>query len=386
MNDRHDDPLDRSIRSALQDIIADSPAPGELPVRSLELHRQVRSSRARWPMLVAAGVVVLAGVAGTVAIVANRSTPSNTVTLAPEAATVGLAEAQALLDESVPTRPDANTQTTDTTVVAPAPDEGSGSDPVAPAPAVTLPGSPTPDSTTPDSTTPGATGGEFRIFDASFPQQVRAGDALLVEWSVENPNGVNQSNFRVGGTSGWVSWCPFPVMGQRISGDERLGRYRAECTVPANAPNDIYYIFFQASSDVCAPCDVGGDFTVSFRVFGGSDDLVAPVISNVSAPSSASVGDTVTITWRAVDPSGVDYSIAWLANGGFALHDGTRLVDWGDLSVTRISGDEFDGVYSQTFRFYERSPLGTYTIWFSRRDGVGNKDFDQVPVTIVLSA
>ena len=39
MNDRHDDPLDRSIRSALRDIVADSPTPSQLPMRSLELRR-----------------------------------------------------------------------------------------------------------------------------------------------------------------------------------------------------------------------------------------------------------------------------------------------------------------------------------------------------------
>jgi len=78
MNKRHDDPLDRSIRSALGDIIADGPTPSRLPVSPYEQRRTPAPVRSRRPMLVAAAVVAVAGVAGTVAI-ANRSSGPTTV-------------------------------------------------------------------------------------------------------------------------------------------------------------------------------------------------------------------------------------------------------------------------------------------------------------------
>lgn len=78
MNGRQHDPLDHSIRSALHDIVSESPAPGELPIRSLELRRTAEPVRSRRPMLVAAAAIIaVAGVAGTVAIANRSSGPSN---------------------------------------------------------------------------------------------------------------------------------------------------------------------------------------------------------------------------------------------------------------------------------------------------------------------
>lgn len=78
MNDRQHDPLDHSIRSALHDVVSESPTPGDLPIRSLELRRTAEPVRSRRPMLVAAAIIAVAGVAGTVAI-ANRSSGPTTV-------------------------------------------------------------------------------------------------------------------------------------------------------------------------------------------------------------------------------------------------------------------------------------------------------------------
>lgn len=389
MNDRHNDPLDQSIRSALGDIVSESPAPGDLPVRSLELRRAEASTRPRRLLLVAAATLVLAGVAGTVAI-ANRSSDQPTTTLDPAEASEELAEAQARLDRSASdsvdnTLPGTGTDPEATTTTAASRDGEGSPGLVTPPPDSSVPGPavyPPPNDTTPITVILS----NYTVFDVSVPRQVQAGEPLLIEWSVENSDGIDQTNFRVGGASGWVSWCPFPVFGSRISGNERLGRYRAGCTVPETTPNGTYTVFFQASSPVGAPSEPLGTSQVDFEVVNGSSDNSPPTISQVRMPATAVVGDSITITWRAVDPSGVNYSIAWLANGGFALPDGTRVVDYGDFAVTRISGDEFDGVYSQTVRFTERSPLGTYTIWFSRRDDVGNRSIDEVSGTIVLGA
>ena len=167
------------------------------------------------------------------------------------------------------------------------------------------------------------------------------------------------------------------MVGTRISGSATGGTYRATCNVPSAVPNGTYTVFFLS--------DGPGEAQRDFAIVGGSSDSGAPTISNVSAPSSAQLGDSVTITWRAVDPSGVKYSIAWLANGGFASTSGVPVVDYGDYGVTRVSGDEFDGVYSQTVRFRNDSPTGTYSVWLSRTDLLGNKVFDDTPVRITVS-
>ena len=383
MNGRQHDPLDHSIRSALHDIVSESPTPGELPVPSTELSRSAASSRPRRFLLVAAATLVLGGVAGTLAI-ANRSADRPTTTLDPAEATEELTEAQALLDETlfVETAPSTVVRANTSNEL---PASGGLSDPSSPLPALTQPERPAPDVTI-DTTPVTVILSNSAVFNVSVPRQIRAGETLLIEWSVEDSNGIEQTSARVGGASGFVHWCDFPIMGSRISGDERLGRYRAGCAVPANAPNGKYTVFFLVSSREGTPTKPLGTSQVTFEVVSGSNDDSPPTISQVSMPSAASVGDTITITWRAADPSGVDYSYAWFANGGFALADGTRVVDYGDLGVTRISGNEIDGVYSQTVRFYDRSPLGTYTVWFGRRDGVGNRSIDQVAATIVLSA
>jgi len=169
------------------------------------------------------------------------------------------------------------------------------------------------------------------------------------------------------------------MLGTRISGNEVSGTYRASCDVPANVPNDTYTVFFL--SDGAAGLDVQRDFVVT----GGSSDNRAPTISNLSAPATASLGDSITITWRAADPSGVKYSFVWLSNGGFASSNGVSVVDYGDYGVTRLSGDDSDGVYSQTVRFRSDSPTGAYTLWVSRADLPGNKVFDDTPVRITVS-
>lgn len=241
----------------------------------------------------------------------------------------------------------------------------------------TLPGDTVPVDTIPTipaDTVPPVPGGST-ISNVSVPSSVTAGNTITFEWTVTDPDGVEVTTARVGGPPGWVTWCPFPMLGTRISGDELSGTYRASCDVPANAPNTIYTVFFLGTETVQR------DFVVT----GGSTDTDAPTISNLSAPATASLGESITITWRAADPSGVKYSIVWFANGGFASGNGVSVVDYGDYGVTRLSGDEFDGVYSQTVRFRDDSPTGTYTLWVSRADLPGNKVFDDTPVRITVS-
>ena len=389
MNDRHDDPLEQPVRTVLGDLVAAAPTPGEEPTIVQPLRRAEPSMRPRRLLLAAAAVMVVGGVAGTLAIV-NQSSNRPSVQIDPAAATIELAEAQELL-ESGTTDPDrADTGTTPPGVPAdgqPAdgqPADGTGSDPAGDP--VLPPDRPRPDPGVPDDSTPiTVILSNYTVFDVSMPREVQAGESLLIEWSVETSDGVDVTTARVGGASGWVSWCPFPMIGSRISGTATLGRYRAGCTVPANAPNGKYTVFFQASTLAGASGLPLGTSDVDFEIVAGSSDDAAPTVSAINVPATAQRGDSVTFTWRSTDTSGVEWAIGWLENGGFALNDGTRLVDYGDFTVTRISGDEFDGVYSQTIRFTENSPLGTYTIWFSRLDTIGNRTIEASTARITLT-
>ncbi len=391
MNDHHNDPLDQPVRAVLGDIVAASPTPGDEPPAAQPLPGAGAgaSMRPRRLLLAAAAVMVVAGVAGTVAI-ANRSTDRPAIQIDPEAASIELAEAQEVLD-SRQTDSDSNPDGTDSSTSVPG--DGTGSDGVVEGPIDdngTI-GNPTrppdqPGTGTPDDTTPiTVILSNYTVFDVSVSRQVQAGEALRIEWSVDAPTGVDITTARVGGASGWVSWCPFPMIGSRVSGTAELGRYRAGCTVPATTPNGRYTVFFLANTIGEAQSEPLGTAEVTFEVVGGSSDDAAPTVSAISAPTTAQRGDSITFTWRSTDTSGVEYAIGWLANGGFALSDGTRVVDYGDFIVTRTSGDEFDGQYSQTVRFTDRSPLGTYTIWFSRLDRVGNRTIEESSVRITLT-
>lgn len=384
MNDRPDDPLDRPVRSVIRSIVGASPAPGAEPT-DLSLTLTARGPRTRGLVLAAAAVMVVAGVVGTVAI-ANRSTERPAIQIDPEAASIELAEAQEVLDSR-------QTDTDGTNSSTSVPGDGTASDGIAGGSIddngaignttrpPDQPGTGTPD----DTTAITVILSNYSVFDVSVPREVQAGEALRIEWSVDAPTGVDITTARVGGASGWVSWCPFPMVGSRVSGTTALGRYRAGCTVPATAPNGRYTVLFLANTIGEAPSEPLGTAEVTFEVVGGSSDDSAPTVSAVSAPTTAQRGDSITFTWRSTDTSGVEYAIGWLANGGFALSDGTRVVDYGDFAVTRTSGDEFDGQYSQTVRFTDRSPLGTYTIWFSRLDSVGNKTIEESNIRITLT-
>jgi len=385
MNDRHNDPLDQTVRSVLGDIVAARPTPGDEPLAAHPLPGVGASMRPRRLLLAAAAVMVVAGVVGTVAI-ANRSTDRPAIQIDPDAASIELAEAQEVLD-SRRTDPDGTNSSTsvagDDTVSdgiagGSIDDNGTIGNPTRPP---DQPGTGTPD----DTTAITVILSNYTVFDVSVPREVQAGEALRIEWSVDAPTGVDITTARVGGASGWVSWCPFPMVGSRVSGTATVGRYRAGCTVPATAPNGRYTVFFLANTIGEAPSAPLGTAEVTFEVVGGSSDDAAPTVSAISAPTTARRGDSITFSWRSTDTSGVEYAIGWLANGGFALSDGTRVVDYGDFAVTRTSGDEFDGQYSQTVRFTDRSPLGTYTIWFSRLDSVGNKTIEESSIRITLT-
>ena len=206
------------------------------------------------------------------------------------------------------------------------------------------------------------------------PATVEAGTTFTATFSLEDPSGIatGSATASIGGAPGWITtWCGFRMEARLVSGTETDGIWSVSCGVPENAVSDPYSLWAGAQDNL-------GNSTLAdwaeFVVVGGSDDNQAPVISDVSIPASVQPGETATITWRAADPSGVAGTYPWAYLPG---------PPWGVLygpgigRPERISGDANDGTYSQTFTLPADSPPGTYAVYISVRDELGNRTYEQ---------
>jgi hypothetical protein len=203
-------------------------------------------------------------------------------------------------------------------------------------------------------------------------------------WEVTDDAGVDQAWMKIGGASGWVTrWCGFVIEAVRIAGDARAGTYQATCDVPLDAVSDSYTAFIDAVDVFGTPT---ASLQVPFVVVGGVTDSAAPNVSDVSAPSSVSLAESLTVTWRTTDDSGVDYATLWLGLGGYSFADSTgRLfVTYDNAQLT--GGTSQDGTYSQTFTFNPNALPGEYTVWVSTQDIYGNRNFFSTGVVVTATS
>lgn len=109
-------------------------------------------------------------------------------------------------------------------------------------------------------------------------------------------------------------------------------------------------------------------------------DTAGPEISDVVLPSVVNAGETVTVTWRVTDASGID-TLGVGPNGGIAPNTMATLtgdpgfVYWSGcspLGVTRISGTSTDGVYQASCSVPAAAPNATYAFQISAADMFGN--------------
>jgi hypothetical protein len=207
-----------------------------------------------------------------------------------------------------------------------------------------------------------------------FPSSIEAGSTLTATFSLKDPSGVTpeSATASIGGAPGWITtWCGFRMDAELISGTVTDGVWSVSCQVPANAVSDPYSLWAGAQDNF-------GNSTladwVEFVVVGGSEDNQAPVVSEVVIPASIEPGETATISWRTSDPSGVNGAYPWAYLPG---------PPWGVLygpgieAPVMTSGDATDGTYSQTFTLPAGSPSGTYVVYISVRDELGNKTYKQ---------
>ncbi len=219
------------------------------------------------------------------------------------------------------------------------------------------------------------------IADVDFPTEISSGSTLTVRWRVTDPSGVYEADgspgtwMRLGGASGWVRWCDFTLAGTRVSGDSFDGVYETSCNIPADAVNGAYSLFFGASDPFGnASFTDGGEV---FTVAGGSDDTDVPDVEGLSVTADAWVpGATVTLRWRASDATGVQYVIPWAIgpNGFFVDTSDPSRPLWLSLGVpTLVEGDAQDGLYEVALQLSANAVPGTYTLWLSLGDVLGNR-------------
>lgn len=203
------------------------------------------------------------------------------------------------------------------------------------------------------------------VSDVSAPAQVAAGSAITVTWRVADASNVAATFVGISGRQGWASWCNW-LPARLSSGTEGDGTYSVTCQVPENAINDTFSIWIGAA-------DMLGNATwleekASFAVIGGSDDFEAPTVSDVALPASARPGETITVTWRAQDATGVDFAFIFLrgpADSGLTV--------WGSAAEL-VEGDGRDGTYTLSVEIPADEPYNQYDAYLWIGDGVNNRD------------
>ena len=219
------------------------------------------------------------------------------------------------------------------------------------------------------------------LSDIVSPEVVTAGETMTITWRATDAGGVSNTNMRFGGYSGWItSWCGFVTVAELVEGDAFDGTYRATCDVPANAVNGSYTLFLSAQDTFGNNAAWDRSSQVDFSVAGGSADGSPPAVSELQASVD---GGSVVVRWRATDPAGVAGQSAWLAHNvySFASVAGPYFVY--DAAVL-VEGDATDGVYEQRMDRRLIAPDGTYTVWLTVIDTLGNKSFAQTATTVVL--
>jgi hypothetical protein len=199
-------------------------------------------------------------------------------------------------------------------------------------------------------------------------RQVQAGAIAVFTVNVSDVAGLQAVYGSIGGAPGWITeWCGFRIPTTLVPGStEKSATYRLSCTVPPTAVNDNYTLFIGA-------VDMMGHTTeerIAFEVIGGSSDNRTPTVTKLDLPESVSPGESLVIRVEATDESVVAGVYFWfmLEGGGFGVH--AKGSDPRSISITPT-----DATFEQDYVFGDNAPTGTYQVWISVRDGVGNREF-----------
>lgn len=221
-----------------------------------------------------------------------------------------------------------------------------------------------------------------QISVVSAPATVSAGETLVVRWRVRAEAGLGQYGdvdgvrpgtwAKLSGPSGgWIQWCGFPLRTEFESGSVTDGTYAISCRIPEVVPNGSYRLLLEGFDRDSV---YAAEEQVTFQVVGGSFDGGAPRISDVTVDSPAVPGRDVTISWRATDETGVASVVPWAFGPNGRVTDEVGTMWLGFASGSLVSGTDRDGRYSVSLPLSAAAVDGTYTVWFSVLDVVGNRD------------
>jgi hypothetical protein len=218
-----------------------------------------------------------------------------------------------------------------------------------------------------------------QITNVRVPAEVQAGTALVIRFRMTDPSGYQTPMAFVGGPSGWIStWFGVGLAAVRVSGDQRDGEYEISALVPVNAPSAGYIVRIGCE---CKFPDASGDslfVTYPFDLVGGSNDVRVPEIGRAQITSVGVIrpGGTLEVTTLAKDESGIAYVVAWVDGpNGRTTNDAGQpwASDMGLDSVIRSQAANGWEQFVQTITLRDDATPGSYRLWFSVGDSIGNR-------------
>ena len=218
-----------------------------------------------------------------------------------------------------------------------------------------------------------------QITNVRVPAEVQAGTALVIRFRMTDPSGYQTPMAFVGGPSGWIStWFGVGLAAVRVSGDQRDGEYEISALVPVNAPSAGYIVRIGCE---CKFPDASGDslfVTYPFDLVGGSSDVRVPEIGRAQITSVGVIrpGGTLEVTTLAKDESGIAYVVAWVDGpNGRTTNDAGQpwASDMGLDSVIRSQAANGWEQFVQTITLRDDATPGSYRLWFSVGDSIGNR-------------
>lgn len=206
------------------------------------------------------------------------------------------------------------------------------------------------------------------ISNLTVPTTVTAGESITITWRATDESGVAGTYVHVGGRQGWATWC-FGQSARLVSGDARDGTYSVTCAVPATVINDVFEVWlgaYDALGNGGGSTDVG-----SFVTTGGSNDLGAPLLSDVTFDPVVRAGESIVFTFRLQDETGLGFATAFLRGPGGI---GSPIIWLYTAPLERISGDERDGVYRLELPTSPDAVITEYEAWLWFGDSVNNRE------------
>jgi hypothetical protein len=210
------------------------------------------------------------------------------------------------------------------------------------------------------------------------PSSVTAGSSFTASFSLKDASSIDTAspNVKIGGEPGWITrWCGFAIMATLTSGTTSDGVWSITCNVPTDAVSGTYTLFVSAqdffgNAAWLDPADQGPGVV---DVVGGNSDNQAPTISGLDLTATATAGSPVTFTWNANDTNDVAYAVVWVygPNGPLPLEA------YGGMFSQRTSESATEATFTQTVTLPANAAAGTYSVYISTADILGNKTMQQ---------